>query len=862
MVLRFQKSRNYYSHQGRVALMIEASTIDHMYFSTRILAGLLFISSGSFEIASGQSIHASQDEMAQTRSWSQARFDGATPTKNRHSELLVVDNHDPVQHNARNGKPMVIAGQTFTRGLYCHAASKIVVGLPGPGKKFQTLVGVDSNSDTSGGRGSVVFSVSVGEKSVYKSDVMREGMSARAVEIPLADASEFVLEIGDGGDGISCDQSDWADARVTLADGSEVWLGDLPFADEAEQRFSTDPPFSFNYDGKPSTDFIGKWQIKRTSKSLDDARKEHTITYADAGTGLTVRCVGVEYLDFPTVEWTLHLTNSGSSDTPIIENLRPLDIQYQRNRSDEYLLHHFRGTLVTARDLEPLETVLKPSSKFHLGSTDGRPCSTTFPYFNLNTGRGGVIMAVGWPGQWSADFSHDPALGLRISAGQDLTHFKLHPQEGVRTPLIVLQFYRGDWIRAQNVWRRWMIAHNIPRPGGNLPAPFFSPCSSHQYAEMTQADEASQKTFIDRYIEEGLKPDYWWMDAGWYKCDGSWPKTGTWEVDDKRFPRGLRAVSDHAHARQVKTIVWFEPERVAANTWLSDTHPEWLLKSSPNQPREQDHLLDLGNPKAFEWLVEHMDSLIKSQGIDLYRQDYNIGPIGFWRNNDADDRQGITEIKYVTGYLDYWDELRRRNPNMLIDSCASGGHRNDLETMRRAVPLLRSDYIFEPVGQQGHTYGFAFWLPFFGTGTKALDTYTIRSCLCSAIIGCWDLRDKTLDYNLLRRLFAQWREAAPEYYGDYHPLTPYSITADSWIAWQFNRPELGRGIIQAYRRQDCVYESARFKLVGLDANKTYKVRNMDSDRPDEFSGRELMEHGVLVSIQDRPGSAWFIFSEL
>jgi alpha-galactosidase len=825
------------------------------------LAGLLFLTSGSLGIASGRPIQASQDEMNQARNWSQAKFEGTPAKENRRSELLVLENNDPVQRNARNGKAMFIARQSFNRGLFCHANSKIAVHLSNPARKFQAQVGVDSNSDTSGGRGSVIFSVNAGDKTVFKSELLHEGMQPVPVDIPLDNASEFVLQISDGGDGISCDQSDWADARVTLSNGNEVWLGDLPFADETEQGFSDAPPFSFNYGGKPSSDFISTWKIERFSRSMDQERKEHIVTYADPSTGLMVRCVGVEYLDFPTVEWTLHLTNSGSSDTPIIENLRPLNIQFQHSRSGEYLLHHFTGTLVAASDLEPMETVLKPSSDLRLGSVDGRPCNTTFPYFNLNMGLGGVVMAIGWPGQWSAHFLRDQTLGLNVGAGQDLTHFKLHPQETVRTPLIVLQFYRGDWIRAQNIWRRWMVAHNVPRPGGNLPTPFFCPCSSHQYAEMTQADEASQKMFIDRYIEEGLKPDYWWMDAGWYKCDGSWPKTGTWEVDDKRFPRGLRAVSDHAHAKQVKTIVWFEPERVAPNTWISTNHPEWLLKSSPNQPREQDHLLDLGNPEAFKWLVNHIDSLIKSQGIDLYRQDYNIGPISFWRNTDTEDRQGITEIKYVTGYLNYWDELIRRNPGLLIDSCASGGHRNDLETMRRAVPLLRSDYIFEPIGQQGHTYGYAFWIPFFGTGAIALDAYTIRSCMPSAVIGSWDLRDKKLDYTLLRKLFAQWREVSPEYYGDYHPLTPYSITTDSWIAWQFSRPELGRGVIQAYRRQDCVYESARLKLAGLDAEKIYKVRNLDSDRTEELSGKELMDHGLLVSISDRPGSAWLIFSE-
>ena len=74
-----------------------------------------------------------------------------------------------------------------------------------------------------------------------------------------------------------------------------------------------------------------------------------------------------------------------------------------------------------------------------------------------------------------------------------------------------------------------------------------------------------------------------------------------------------------------------------------------------------------------------------------------MDPLAYWRAADVPDRQGITEIRYVTGLLAYWDELRRRRPDMLIDTCASGGRRNDLETLRRAVPLWRSDYAFEPV---------------------------------------------------------------------------------------------------------------------------------------------------------------------
>ena len=173
----------------------------------------------------------------------------------------------------------------------------------------------------------------------------------------------------------------------------------------------------------------------------------------------------------------------------------------------------------------------------------------------------------------------------------------------------------------------------------------------------------------------------------------------------------------------MKILVWFEPERVAPGTWLSEHHPEWLLSTRHDQRRpgagNDNRLLNLGNPAARQWLTEHVDKLVTGQGIDLYRQDFNINPLSFWQAADTADRQGITENHYVCGYLAYWDELRRRHPSMLIDSCASGGRRNDLETMRRAVPLWRSDYAYEAIGHQGMTYGISLWLPYHGTGTVA-----------------------------------------------------------------------------------------------------------------------------------------------
>ncbi len=807
-----------------------------------------------------QSVHAvtaTPGELDTLRRWVAAKLEGTQPPPTTTPGLTVLANNDAVQLNARNGHPLKIVDKTYTRGLFCHAVSKVVVRLPGPGKTFAAVVGVDTNEQTSGGRGSVVFSVNVAGKEAFRSERVREGTPGVPVKVDLGGATEFVLAIGDGGDGIGCDQADWASAKVTLQDGRQVWLGDLPVSDRRGEPFSPAPPFSFTYGGQPSAKLLETWDLKRAVRKLDDQRTQHTLTHTDAKTGLVVRWAAVEYHDFPTVEWTLYFKNTGAADTPILADLQALDLPLRRGSGFDYVLHHNTGSPCRPNDYQPHTTPLGPNKVVRIAAAGGRPTNSDLPYFNLAWQDQGLIVVVGWPGQWAARFERDAGLGLRVRAGQELTHLKLRPGEEIRTPLVVLQFYEGDRLRSQNVWRRWMIAHNLPRPAGKLPPVQMAACSSHQYGEMIHANRDNQIMFVDRYLAERLKLDYWWMDAGWYWNKTGWPNTGTWEVDTNRFPGGLRPITDHAHAKGVKIIVWFEPERVTPGTWLYEKHPEWLLGKDGQQK-----LLNLGHPEARRWLTDHVDKLLTEQGIDLYRQDFNIDPLGYWRANDAPDRQGITEIRHVTGYLAYWDELRRRHPNMLIDSCASGGRRNDLETLRRAVPLLRSDYIIEPVGNQCHTYGIASWMPYYGTGSGAMDAYRLRSVLCPHFTACFDMRRNDLDFDEVRRVLGQWRQFAECYFGDYYPLMPYSLTNDAWIAWQFDRPDRGEGVVQAFRRAESVYEAVRLRLHGLKSDARYRVTDLDARASTELTGREMMDNGVRVDIKEQPGSVVIVYKRL
>jgi alpha-galactosidase len=185
------------------------------------------------------------------------------------------------------------------------------------------------------------------------------------------------------------------------------------------------------------------------------------------------------------------------------------------------------------------------------------------------------------------------------------------------------------------------------------------------------------------------------------------------------------------------------------------------------------------------------------------------------------------------------------------------------------VPILRSDYVgdpyqpdFDPLTQQNHIHGISFWMPYHGSGFSAIDPYVVRS-LMGPIVGIGvDTRRKDLDYALLRKLCQQYRQISACYLGDYYTLTPYRKTADVWAARQFDRPDAGEGIVQAFRRKDCMEESQVFKLRGLAPQAAYSMEDMDTGKSETRTGRQWMDEGLAVNLDNRPSAAIFTYRRM
>lgn len=632
-------------------------------------------------------------------------------------------------------------------------------------------------------------------------------------------------------------------------------------------------PFSFIYKGKESSDILKDWTVTEKSEENDGFRKLYTVTVRDPVSGLAVTYKAAEYRDFPAIEWVLNFKNEGKNDTPILENIRALDINLTRTLEHEYILHHTKGSACSKADFTPRQSVLKPLHVKQLSCRDGRSSDAggeggdggdgSFPFFDIAFDAGGMTVAVGWTGQWEAEFTRDKTQGLRITAGMENIHLKLLPGEEIRSPRILTFFWDGELIYAHNRFRQFILKHHSPQKNGSPVECPLAELSWFKYNYGVAVTEENQIHFIDQFVKNKIDLEYFWIDAGWYEGEGAWYlNVGNWFPKKKAFPNGLKPVADHARKNGMGFVLWFEPERVYPGTWLFNEHPEWLFMPNDEMKKNrQEALLDMGNPEARKWLTDHISTMITENGIGIYRQDFNFPSLGFWRAADAPDRQGISEIRYIEGLYAFWDELLARHPGLIIDNCASGGRRIDLEAISRSVALWRSDYVFDPEVSQAHSISLNQYIPCHATGCRATDAYTFRSQLSAGISLSWDPEKEDFNPKEAQERIKEFKQLRPLFYGDFYPLTAHSISSEAWSACQLERKDLNMGAILIFRRAQSPYTAATFKLHNLDASSSYELTDIDSSLKRKYQGEFLMKEGLEIKIDISPASMILIYKE-
>lgn len=389
---------------------------------------------------------------------------------------------------------------------------------------------------------------------------------------------------------------------------------------------------------------------------------------------------------------------------------------------------------------------------------------------------------------------------------------------------------------------------------------------------------------MSEFYEKGGKADFRWLDAGWYSDpygktvpEDWWGTVGAWEFDEVKWGNGaIEDCTEYCKAHGTETLLWFEPERVTHLDGMVKNYGykrEWVLSDVGDN---NAYLHNLGIPEAREWVFDRIIQAMEKSGAAFYREDFNIDPDTHWNVADGyqgDNRKGITENLYMQGHYLLWDELieyfAKTGRPTFLDSCASGGGRNSLESMRRSVPLNRSDSdrTSVPLALALNT-SLTPWLPYSKAMPRESATQLTTECVGDMYVFRTHMLPwldicvfDGLDFADVRQGYDEWDEYKKYFCGDFYNLTPYRGVncTDEWTAYMYFDPEQRGGVITAVRPEGCDKSTITLNIKGVSPHKIYSVRDVDGKQSiARVKGSSLINGLRVTSEHDRSAFTFYI----
>ncbi|MBQ7962045.1 MAG: alpha-galactosidase [Clostridia bacterium] len=598
-------------------------------------------------------------------------------------------------------------------------------------------------------------------------------------------------------------------------------------------------PFTFSVDGE-------KFNPADWTKTVTDAKEEvyrggktKYITFTKNQLEVTAEVTVFE--KNASCQWTVYVKNTGDTNSGVISNFYALDSSFATGKADIY---YSLGSDTAAGDFSLVKKSLSSARAF--SGNEGKPTEKYMPYFNVNGAESGIVFGIGWTGQWDAEFSQKDG-NTAVTVRQQNFNAYLLPGEEVRSPLVSLTFYDNDnALKGFNQFRQWITDCVYP---DNV--------TKNQYLVMEVAGPMSTRT-SDEIIEilDGLEDDVFehtdafWMDAGWYSYNEGWyDGVGNWTVDTSRYDNGIIELSTYAKNKGLGHVLWYEPERVYPDTVFHKTGSEneqWLINTG-----DDNSMWNLADEDAFNYYCEYICNSLKENGVTIYRQDFNFAPLEYWEKADAeyyDGRTGICENHYVTNLYRFLDYLTENIDCLIIDNCASGGKRLDLEMTFRSIPFWRSDYncsvhsdLFEAT--QSQTYGLSFWLPMSGTAHNMTSEYSSRSAITPLMLmDFFAHTHEDFDYH---------HEQKELMTGKYFPLDFGSYDKNKMLSMQYMSDDGAEGTVLVYKRADVRKSEYTVTLNGLYPDAEYEISDFDGIiETKKYKGSELMSDGLTIPLPD------------
>lgn len=533
-----------------------------------------------------------------------------------------------------------------------------------------------------------------------------------------------------------------------------------------------------------------------------------------------------------------------------------------------YDLLHLSGDCV--RDFFPRKTRLTSGVKTlvvrTMKSQQHPPFFQVRPTGDSDENHGPVWFGmVGWSGNWTIDCEVNRIELTQVSGGIGFwdTHWILEGGSEFRTPAMAFGMSADGSNGASRRLHRYILDYVLPATArGKVAKVLYNSWFATEFRvnERQQADLAG--------IAKDLGVELFVMDDGWFRG----PKDdraglGDWTPNPEKFPGGLGPLISAVTGDGMDFGIWVEPEMVNPDSDLFRAHPDWALHT-PNRIAHEGRnqlVLNFARDDVKEFTIDWMDKLLSDNQIRFVKWDMNryVSENG-WPEALPQRRREL-RIRYVHNLYDILRTLRERHPDVVFESCSSGGGRVDTGILTLTDQVWTSDNP-DPGDRLQIQYGFSYAFPARIMGNWVADaewhnkttslTFRFHVAMTGNLgVGGDISRWSAGDLALAAKLIAQYKTIRHiVQLGDQYRLrSPLEGTRS---ALQFVTRDGAESVVFAFQTLETLPGSStdvqiidRLVLHGLDPDAMYAVGELGSETREEASGAVLMASGITVVLQ-------------
>ena len=349
------------------------------------------------------------------------------------------------------------------------------------------------------------------------------------------------------------------------------------------------------------------------------------------------------------------------------------------------------------------------------------------------------------------------------------------------------------------------------------------------------------------------------LDDGWFgKRNNDNAGLGDWTVNKEKFPNGLNEIIEYINKLGMDFGIWIEPEMVNKESELYRSHPDWIIHDpnrKPSHTRNQ-YTLDFSRDEVVDHIYNQIEKLLSDYNISYVKWDMNRYITECYSKDKGANLQGTVYHKYILNVYKLYDKLTTRFPNILFESCSSGGARFDPGMLYYAPQTWTSDNT-DAIERIKIQYGSSLVYPLISMGSHVSESpnqqvFRETALETRANVAYFGNLGYELDVNNLSDVEKEEIKKQIQFYKEnievfqfgkfYRIKNPYNNNISAWMVKSNDEKTI---ILGCYKLLNHANEGKeRVKLFGLDKDGDYKL---SYPYEKEFKGDELMNVGISMN---------------